>query len=340
MNSKMNTIITSTNLSIVFKQLHKQLGGTLLLKSKEYILKLNNDVAIGTISGIVVENAISYIEYDLIFRVDLTMLFQNENSNSIYFGYSSRGELMQSFDKKDKVRMGQFQTGIFSNTHKKNTFFHFKKDKETKVSIITVDASNVTDVELHSQLKSKFFNCPKIHQFAYIGSFNLKIAEKIEELNEIKQNGLIRSLMINSTVFLILALEIEQHKADELNVEFQCTMLTKSNMEAVKEISQFIRNYPEMNYTLKYLSRKAGLAPLKLQQGFKVLHNRTVSDYIRNVRVEVAENLIRTTELNISEIVYTVGLTSRSYFSKIFKEKYKCSPKYYKSHQNRLSITA
>ena len=35
--------------------------------------------------------------------------------------------------------------------------------------------------------------------------------------------------------------------------------------------------------------------------------------------IRLAEELIKTTDLNISEIVYTVGLTSRSYFCKIFK---------------------
>lgn len=334
-------IIASNNLSIAFKQLQAQLGGTLLLKSKEYCLRVNNDMALGTISGIAVENGITYIEYDVTFKTNSSILYESLDSNSIHFGYCSKGELMQSFDEKNiKDKMGQFQTGIFSNTHKRNTFFYFKRDKPIKASIITIDASTLTDDELHNQLKSIFFKCPKQHQFGYIGSFNLKIAEKIEELNTIKQKGLIRNLMINSIVFLILALEIEQHKCDEANAENYSSSLTKSNMEAVKEISQFIRNYPELKYTLKYLSRKAGLAPLKLQQGFKVLHDRTVSDFIRNVRVEVAENLIRTTELNISEIVYSVGLTSRSYFSKIFREKYNCSPKHYKKHQNRLSIIA
>ena len=82
------------------------------------------------------------------------------------------------------------------------------------------------------------------------------------------------------------------------------------------------------------------MSPAKLQEGFKLLHNRTVSDFIRNVRVETAEHLIKTTDLNISEIVYTVGLTSRSYFSKIFKQKYKCSPKYYQDNQSAVGVTA
>ncbi|RAR47622.1 helix-turn-helix domain-containing protein [Flavobacterium lacus] len=336
----MKAKITSTHLPTIFKQLQHQLGGSLLLKTKEYILQVNNEYAEGTISGIMIEHAICYIEYNIIFKADTTLLFKNEHFNCIHFGYCSKGELLQNFNKKNKKeRVGQFQTGIFLNKNKKNTYFHFKKDRVNKVSIISLDASNVSDIELYNQLKNKFFNCPEVQQYSYIGSFNVKIAKKIEELHAIEQNGLIRSLMINSNVFLILALEIEQHKADELNDESQCTSLTKSNMEAIKEISHFIRKNPEINYTLKYLSRKSGLAPLKLQQGFKVLHDRTVSDYIRNVRVEVAENLIRTTELNISEIVYSVGLTSRSYFSKIFKEKYNCSPKHYKSNQNAVSVT-
>ncbi|GGD34396.1 helix-turn-helix domain-containing protein [Flavobacterium orientale] len=333
-------LLTSNNPALAFKQLQKQLGGTLLLKSKEYSLKLNNDKASGTITGIAVEKAINYIEFDITVTGSLAILYKTADTDSLHFGYCSKGEMQQSFGKKNtKNKMGQFQTGIFS-TFQRNTFFFFKKEKEVKFSIITVNAATVSDKELQNQLSNTFFKEPKQDRYCYISSFNVKIAEKIEELNAIKQNGLVRNLMNNSIVFLLLALEIEQHTTDQANAENHCASLTKSNMQAVKEIAQFIRNYPEIHYTLKYLSRKAGLAPLKLQQGFKVLHDRTVSDYIRNVRVEVAENLIRTTELNISEVVYSVGLTSRSYFSKIFKEKYNCSPKYYKNNQNSLSSTA
>ncbi|MDX1318460.1 MAG: AraC family transcriptional regulator, partial [Xanthomarina gelatinilytica] len=50
--------------------------------------------------------------------------------------------------------------------------------------------------------------------------------------------------------------------------------------------------------------------------------------------------LIKNTDMNISEVVYTIGLTSRSYFSKIFKEKYNCSPKDYKFAQRSMAISA
>ncbi|ALJ03699.1 AraC family transcriptional regulator [Pseudalgibacter alginicilyticus] len=338
----MNTIsITSNNLLLIFEQIQAQLGGELTAKSKEYRLEINNDIAEGFVSGISVEPAISYIEYNIFFKDDVTLTYRHDNSNSIHFGYCSKGSLIQSFGEHGtKNKLSQFQTGIFSNSAKKRTFMFFKKGEEVKISLILVDVLTVLDSDLKIHLQDTFLNSQKNNELTYIGSFNLKIVEKIEHLNNISQKGLIRNLLINSTVYLILALELEQHKDDLSNAENNSTSLSQSEMEALKDISEFIRNYPEIQYSLKYLSIKSGLSPIKLQEGFKIMHNRTVTDFIRNVRVETAENLIRTSELNISEIVYTIGLTSRSYFSKIFKAKYNCSPKHYQNQQNRLAITA
>ena len=38
---------------------------------------------------------------------------------------------------------------------------------------------------------------------------------------------------------------------------------------------------------------------------------------------------MESTHLNITEITYRIGITSRSYFSKLFKERYSMSPKQY-----------
>ena len=56
------------------------------------------------------------------------------------------------------------------------------------------------------------------------------------------------------------------------------------------------------------------------------------TEYIRYTRLEAARDLIRTTDLNISQIVYTIGFSSRSYFSKIFKNKYGITPSEFKEN--------
>ena len=102
----------------------------------------------------------------------------------------------------------------------------------------------------------------------------------------------------------------------------------------------FIENYPDRQFSIAELRRKSGLSPSKLQEGFKLMHGTTVTDYIREVRVIKAEELIKNTDLNISEVVYSIGFTSRSYFSKIFRKKFNCSPKQYKDKQKISMVSA
>lgn len=59
------------------------------------------------------------------------------------------------------------------------------------------------------------------------------------------------------------------------------------------------------------------------------MHGLTVSLFIREARLQKAEQLIRKFDYSISEIVYSIGLNSRSYFSRIFKDRYDISPSEY-----------
>ncbi|AIZ41246.1 MULTISPECIES: AraC family transcriptional regulator [Cellulophaga] len=342
----MKTIQLKTNtISQMFNDLQNELGGKLNKTSQEFKLELNSDLAIGSISGITFKNDITFMKYDVTFKQDTIIKSTTSATNPINFMYCSNGQLSYGFSETSvKKSLNQFQTGIFSSDPNRDSILFFRKDQAVKFTNIKVDALQVSDDEsidlLKNQLIKNFMPKNGEEMYTYVGSYNLKIAEKIQQIDAISQKGIVRNLLINGTVHVILALEIQQHKEDLKNLKNNFGSLTRSEMEDIKEISSFIKNYPEIQYSLKYLSKKSGLSPSKLQEGFKLLHDRTVTDFIRNVRVETAENLIKTTDLNISEIVYTVGLTSRSYFSKIFKEKYDCSPKYYQDNQHRLGVTA
>ena len=335
--------IKSTSARKMINDLQTHFGGTISSLSHEYVLNIDNDLAYGTISGISVKKSITYIAFDIEFKKDLKLVNTILKSSPIYFTYCSEGHVEHSFSVDGKPNtLDAFQTAILRSGETVNNVYHFKKDIPFKFSTIVVSTDKVSQENNELNLKLNEIFTPKNDDtnFVYLGSYNLKISEKIKQLEAIKQQGVVRRLLIESTVHTILALEIQQHTDDVEFASNQFGTLNKEEMETIKDLSLFITNYPEKQYTLKYLSSKSGLTPSKLQEGFKLLHDRTVTDFIRNVRVETAENLIKTTDLNISEIVYTVGLTSRSYFSKIFKEKYNCSPKQYQDNQNSLAATA
>lgn len=338
------TYIKTNKLEKIFNELHENFGGTLKTRLNEFKLNLNDQFGSGNIKGISLKNGVSYLEFDINLNNDVALSINATKNLPIYFAYCSEGVLGHSFGENGKQRLLQkYQTGILTCKRAEENNLTFKKDTRTKISLIVVNTTvseTSRGFNFNKKLRDTFFEDNKIDSSIYIGSFNLKIGNKIEELKAIKQTGIVRNLMIEGIVNLILAMEIQQRADDLKNVANATGCLTKNEMENIKELSEHIIKYPEDDYTLKLLSRKSGLSASKLQEGFKILHNRTVRDFIINERMKKSEQLIRTTDLNISEVVYSIGFTSRSYFSKIFKQKYDCSPKHYKENQIPIAATA
>ncbi|MDY7394993.1 AraC family transcriptional regulator [Aureibaculum sp. 2210JD6-5] len=339
------TYIKTSKIGKIFNELHKNFGGKLNISSNEYNLDLNGQLGSGNIKGFSFKNGISYLEFDITLNDNFTLSINATERLPIYFAYCAKGSLSHRFGAGGKQNtLKKYQTGVLTCKRAEENVLTFKKDEPTKISLIvvnTITSELAEGVGLNQKLRDTFFeNSDTKESSVYIGSYNLKIGEKIKELSAIKQTGIVRNLMIESTVHMILALEIQQRLDDLRNVENPTGNLTTREMDTIKELSEFIINYPENDYTLKTLSKKSGLSTSKLQEGFKILHNRTVRDFIINERMKKSERLIRTTDLNISEVVYSIGFTSRSYFSKIFKQKYNCSPKFYKDNQNSIAVTA
>jgi len=342
----MNAItLSSSVIKNMFQNLYQTLGGELSMNYKEHILNVDNDLGKGIIRGMIFNGGISYLEFDMTFSENFQLTIGTTENAPICFAYCSKGNMDHSFDNETEKRtLENFQIGIITNEAFAENVLYFKKEVNVKTTLITVktftDANEDTHNGFNERLQEIFLKQYPAKNSVYLGSYNLKVADKIQQLEAIKQDGIVRNLLIEGQVHMILALELQQHADDLMNLGDRKDSLTTSEMDLVLEVSKFIENYPERALTIAKLCSKSGLSPSKLQDGFKLLHGTTVSDYIRDVRLIKAEELIKNTDLNISEVVYSIGLTSRSYFSKIFKKKYNCSPKNYKDKQTISAISA
>lgn len=330
-----------TGLNLFFNNLQKEIGGTLNTTSKEQFLTINNNIGSGTIRSISLEDGISLLEFNITTKHNLKIDIDSKAGSHINFVYCSKGKISHTFQNKTTTNtIETFQTSILSNIiSKKNTLTLFK-GVETNTTIISVntEAKKGTPSEINNALKKAFISNKK-EDYIYLGSYNLKIAENIKQLKAIKNEGVVKALLTKGIVNLVLALEIEQHKKDINNSELNASSLTKSEMERIKDLTEFVNNYPDMDHKINVLTRKIGLTAAKVQEGFKLMHGLTVCEYIRSVRLKKSEELIINTDLSISEIVYSLGFSSRSYFSKRFREKYNCSPRDYKK-KNRMALSA
>ncbi|WGH75371.1 helix-turn-helix transcriptional regulator [Tenacibaculum tangerinum] len=338
----MKTITINTeSIGKTFSQLHKQLSASYEKCFKEHCLTFNNTLGRGEVRGILLQNNISYLEFNVQFEEDVALIVNGIVSKTVNIAYCSGGSVSHQFSSTSKeVTLEPFKTAIVSNVNSQSNTIYFKKDTPTTITLISAYKldEGYANTTVQKQLFNTFINNKK-ENTVFLTSNNLEVAEKIAQLSSYNEKGIVRSLLVEGMVHIILALQIQHYRRDVMNLNTNKGSLTSSEMEEIKELSMFIKNYPEEANTIEDLCRKTGLTASKLQEGFKLMHNTTVNDFIRDERIRKSEKLIKNSDLNISQIVYSIGFSSRSYFCKIFKQKYNCTPTQYKL-KTKLAATA
>ncbi len=165
--------------------------------------------------------------------------------------------------------------------------------------------------------------------FRHYGNFNLKIADQIRSLNENSDSGIVRSLTMEGQLNLILAMQILEHHNYERG-EILPESISKDDIRKINQLTNYIIDNISESLHVNTLALHVGMNVKKLQTGFRVLFSKSVNEYVRELKLEIARDLIRNSDYSISEIVYQIGLKSRSYFSKIFSEKYGILPTEYR----------
>jgi len=91
------------------------------------------------------------------------------------------------------------------------------------------------------------------------------------------------------------------------------------------------RNVENPKFSVEDLADKLGVSRVQLYRKVKAIIGINISDHINNVKLEKAAELLKSNNMNISEIAYALGFSSPNYFSTAFKNKFGISPKEYKS---------
>lgn len=328
--------ISADNTIEILEEIKDAIGGNIQSTWGEHTLIVNNSIAKGAIKFYPFDWGVSMLQYDIKFYEDVEIEIKATQFNPIRFIYNSGDTFQHKFgiDNRQK-NIEQFQSIIFTNKTNGVNCISFTKNSKVDINVIQIVRQKflkkrTTNIaSLNEKLYEVFVDTDHDQRFFHHGSLNLRMADYITAIKKIKSKGMVRFLKIEAKVYEILTLHIQEQNIVSQGVPLP-TSLIKRELKLVRKLSKQINENPEKAYTLEKLSSESGLSQVKLQDGFKFLFNRTVTEYIRHIRLETSRELIRTTDLNISQIVYTIGFTSRSYFSKIFKEKYDITPYEYK----------
>lgn len=94
----------------------------------------------------------------------------------------------------------------------------------------------------------------------------------------------------------------------------------RRQVEAVKQIKQYITGNMEQRFTLEDLSEQFGIGLTSMKLCFKGVYGASVLSFIKSHRMQAAALMLRQTEDSITTIAGKVGYTNASKFAAAFKD--------------------
>ena len=101
--------------------------------------------------------------------------------------------------------------------------------------------------------------------------------------------------------------------------------IDKSFLKQLRKIIQ--ENLANSDLSVEQIGDEIGLSRVQLYRKVKALTGNSPVEIVRKARLTRARHLLQTTERTVSEIAYSVGFSTPSYFSKCYKEEFGENPK-------------
>jgi AraC-like DNA-binding protein len=111
--------------------------------------------------------------------------------------------------------------------------------------------------------------------------------------------------------------------------EFFCRRQQRLAAERVEKVIALLRDTLAEPPTLEEIGRAVGCSPFHLSRSFSSTTGLTISQYLRQLRMERAAELLRSGRFNVTEAALEVGYSSLSHFSQTFHETFGCCPGLY-----------
>ena len=125
-------------------------------------------------------------------------------------------------------------------------------------------------------------------------------------------------------------LRLKYGRNDQLEEKVDEVQMKSPDEKLLERIMQVInKNISNADLSVDFIADEVGISRVHLHRKMKELTGQTPHDFIRNIRLKQAANLLANQNVNITEVMYACGFNNAASFSTIFKKFYGMSPREY-----------
>ncbi len=130
--------------------------------------------------------------------------------------------------------------------------------------------------------------------------------------------------------------QVSRHFTHEIKRSYTSSFLKNSPQnyhddEDIIETQEWMHSCYNDEITLEILAEKFDISVRSLNRRFKQATGKSPMQYLQQIRMENACELLKTSNLNISEVAFSVGYPDNSYFSALFRKAMSVTPKEYRN---------
>lgn len=194
---------------------------------------------------------------------------------------------------------------------------------------VTVDFSGITD-EMEKVLELLAVDLQRIRELAQMQDFTIiranqtieHIFSELYTVPEKLRQGYIR-VKVLEILLVLTGLELQMKPSDHAH-------FSEVQIRVIKEIHAFLVEHFEEHYTIDELSERFEMSPTVMKKCFKGVYGDSIYSYMKTYRLQVAERLLKESDLTVGEIAAKAGYLNPNKFTSAFRAEYGMPPTAYR----------
>ena len=127
--------------------------------------------------------------------------------------------------------------------------------------------------------------------------------------------------------------DAESETISRENAQVKPIALSDADQRLLREVNEAIEKHMiDSDFNVTSLQEVVGIGSKQLYRKMKTMTGKTPVEYIRGLRLRKAAMMLKEGKFSVSEVMYSVGFSNSSYFSKCFSKEYGMTPTEFMKH--------
>jgi AraC-like DNA-binding protein len=304
--------------------------------NSEYRINLPEEFGVGIVKAHTFDDGFGVVETDYVLKKDFHFELEKGQVHPLKIIFNMGDTFYHKLESDGEFMPVNFsETVVVASTPKNNHRFLIPKATDSRIFTLEVNrklferkVGNYSS-DMESDIEDLFRDVNGVLPFSYKAIYSYDIATLIRDFKSIKLTGLKKNLYLESKAYEILVNFLEQHNEDKGHPDKR-NIFRQNHIKLIQNAANDLRAHLDNPIKVADLAKKHGLNTTIIQNGFRTIYGMSVNEFLQNERLNEIKRLLEETNLSISQIVYEVGLNSKSYLSKIFLERFGITPTQYR----------